>query len=505
VDRIAELDQEIGALRARQAELDVEYKGQAFPPEAAREFDQADVDIEERQKLKREFEHRNARLAANADNDDATERSGSFQTRRPGVATGDDIFDLASVRSSAADPQGMAREMRDRSMRWAETAQFPHVEQIRHQRRGSGTPVPNREDVQAHIEHVIRNTQELVPGDVARYILSTGSPLYRRAFWKTVAHQPLNADEQRALALGAGATGGFSVIPTLDPTLVPTSNFSINPFRAISRVETIAGTNEWRALTSGAITAAYAAEATQASDNAPTLAQPDLTVDKAQAFVPFSIELGEDWGALEAEMGGLLSDAKDDLEATKFAVGAGHGSNEPKGLITAATATTTAGGSGAFAIADLYKVFEALPPRFRPRAQWVGNLFTFDKVRQFDTAGGSGVWVDNDGVGAVRGLGPGVGGEGLGGNPVMIAPKLLGRNAWEATAMASVLTTGSKILAIGDFRYFVIIDRIGMNIELIQNLVGANQRPTGQRGLYAYWRNQSDVLSTTAFQVLVTG
>jgi HK97 family phage major capsid protein len=71
--------------------------------------------------------------------------------------------------------------------------------------------------------------------------------------------------------------------------------------------------------------------------------------------------------------------------------------------------------------------------------------------------------------------------------------------------MASVLTTGTKILVVGDFNYFVIVDRVGMNVEFIQNLVGANQRPTGQRGLYCYWRNSSDVMAAAAFQVLVTG
>jgi hypothetical protein len=30
-------------------------------------------------------------------------------------------------------------------------------------------------------------------------------------------------------------------------------------------------------------------------------------------------------------------------------------------------------------------------------------------------------------------------------------------------------------------------------------------RPTGERGLYAHWRNTSVVLSTAAFKTLVTG
>jgi hypothetical protein len=43
------------------------------------------------------------------------------------------------------------------------------------------------------------------------------------------------------------------------------------------------------------------------------MAAPTATVTKAHAFVPFSIEVDQDWGALEAEMGKLFQDAKDDL------------------------------------------------------------------------------------------------------------------------------------------------------------------------------------------------
>ena len=57
----------------------------------------------------------------------------------------------------------------------------------------------------------------------------------------------------------------------------------------------------------------------------------------------------------------------------------------------------------------------------------------------------------------------------------------------------------------GDFRYFLIVDRIGMTVEIVPHLFGAtNQRPIGSRGLLAYWRNTSRVLSTAAFKTLVT-
>jgi HK97 family phage major capsid protein len=83
---------------------------------------------------------------------------------------------------------------------------------------------------------------------------------------------------------------------------------------------------------------------------------------------------------------------------------------------------------------------------------------------------------------------------------------LLGRGAWEASGMQATVVNATKIAIVGDFNYFLIVDRIGMTVELIPFLFGAGQGnlPTGQRGLYAYWRNTSKVLSASAF-VALTG
>jgi HK97 family phage major capsid protein len=64
---------------------------------------------------------------------------------------------------------------------------------------------------------------------------------------------------------------------------------------------------------------------------------------------------------------------------------------------------------------------------------------------------------------------------------------------WLGKAMVSTVTTGSKIAVQGDFRYFVIVDRIGMDIDRVQS-VGGSLRPTGQRVIYCFWRNTSKVL-----------
>jgi HK97 family phage major capsid protein len=340
-------------------------------------------------------------------------------------------------------------------------------------------------------------------GAFARYMLAVGSPSYRRAFGKFAMSSPapamfspqesLAVEQARQVAERAFTLGstGLPVPYQLDPTIIPISNGSVNPYRTISRVVQTT-VNEWRGATSAGITAAYAAEGTEASDNTPTLTQPVIPAVRAQAFVPFSIEVGQDWGSIEAEMTREVGDAKDDLEATKFTLGTG--TNEPTGLIVGASTTVATATTGAFVIGDLYKLEEALPPRFRSRASIVANRFIYNKVRQFDTAGGSGVWLE--------GLQPGLANQVP--TPGAIGQRVLGYPAFEVSAMDAVLTTGSEIMVAGDFRYFIIVDRVGMSADLIPHLVGTNHRPTGQRGLYFFWRNGAEVVNAAAFRTLQT-
>jgi hypothetical protein len=46
------------------------------------------------------------------------------------------------------------------------------------------------------------------------------------------------------------------------------------------------------------------------------LAQPTTKAEQGRAFIPFSLELGQDWNGIQAELARLVSDAKDVLDAT---------------------------------------------------------------------------------------------------------------------------------------------------------------------------------------------
>lgn len=478
------------------------FQDEALPADIRASFDQYEAELRDHEVVLAELEERDLKLRKLAEDADNREAGVSYGAVRRNVQvvskmSEGEVYDLSALRSNPFNPAGAATEIRDRALRANDLATYAH-------------PDLDQARAKDHVDKLIRRHSTGDDWDsnvVARRILSTGNPAYQRAFAKVCDAQmrgmpaTLNSDEQRAveavrsLTVGTGSAGGFAVPYTLDPTVIPTSNSSVNPFRAISRVETITGLT-WNGVSTGAITAAYAAEEAQASDNAPTFAQPTVNVLRAQAFVPVSFELAQDWGGVMAELARNIGEAKDDLEATKFTLGVG--TTEPTGILVGATGTTTAGGTAAFAVADLYKLEESLAPRFRPRAAIVANRFVLNKVRQFDTAGGSGVW----GLGPVNGqLGyslPNV----KDGN---LQAQILGYPTYEDTAMVAALTTASKIAVMGDFRHFLIVDRVGMDIEIVPHLFGANQRPTGQRGLYAYWRNSSVVLAAAAFKVLVTG
>jgi HK97 family phage major capsid protein/HK97 family phage prohead protease len=454
-------------IRARLAEIDTEYAGSELSEEARSEFDTLSEEFDTHDRAIEDTKRRQERIRSIADNQGATERvrptSSPGTTRRP-----ENIYDLGELRQQARSVDDLPQLYRDNAMRAVEQARYPGA--------------TNRAEAQEHVERLL-DTVDDDQGTLARKILVTGSPLYARAFGKFCKAQNtygLTGEEQRALAVGAGATGGFAVPFQLDPTVILTNNGSVNPLRQISRVEQIVG-KEWDGITSAGVTVTRVAEATQASDDAPTLAQPTVKAERVQGFIPFSLEADQDWNALQSEMTRLLADAKDIEEATSFVTGTGV-SPQAGGIVQTLNASSNVV-ANTFTVGSIYDLDEALPDRFRDNASFLAHRAVYNDIRQFDTAGGANLWVRI--------------GEGQ-------PPELIGYPAYRSSAMDSTPagTIGDRYLLLGDFRQFLIVDRVGMTVDVVPHLFGANQRPTGQRGLYAMWRNNSKILVDNAFRIL---
>lgn len=474
---VAEREQRQAEIRTRLQEIDAEYNGAELPEERQTEWDDISAEYEVHTHAIRAATARAARLAALAGNESHTEAGTPFHAPNVQPRKPENVYDITSLRREARSVDDLARLMRDNALRAVELNHY------------DAAPNQDEDDTRSHIERLLRRV-DTPDGELARRILQTGSETYDRAFGKAALAGNVNGltnEERAALAVGATATGGFAVPFSLDPTVIMTNASVVNPVRQVARVVQIAG-KTWQGVTSAGITVSRAAEAAEASDNSPTLAQPTVTPTRVQGFVPFSFEVDQDWAQMRAELGMMFQEAKDVEEATSFTNGTGV-DPQPEGFITgiAAVGGSVIGTGGAtFVTADVYKPADALPPRHTAGAVWMGNKSVYSQIRQLDVNGGSALWAR---IGEGR------------------PDQLLGYPVYEASAMPAFSTAGTtRLLVLGDFKKFLIVDKIGMSVELIPHLFGtANNFPTGQRGLYAVWRNSSKVLDANAFRLLRAG
>lgn len=328
---------------------------------------------------------------------------------------------------------------------------------------------------------------------IAKMVLATSSPEYLRAWSKCASDRKhlLTVEEQRAMERAMSLTdtaGGYLVPFQLDPTVIITSNGSRNQIRQVAR-QVIATGDVWNGVSSGAVSWSWDAESSETSDDSTTFAQPTVPVYTARGFVPITVEAMNDEANVTMEVARLLAFGKDTLEATAFAVGTGSG--QPTGIVTALAAaspsvTVAPTTAETFASADVYKVDSALPARYRPDASWLANRGIYNAIRQFDSSGGTNLW------------------ERIGAD---VPPQLLGRPALESEDMDGAInaaaTENNYVLVYGDFSNYVIADRIGMTVEYIPHLFHTgNNRPSGQRGWWAYYRTGADTVNDGAFRML---
>lgn len=334
-----------------------------------------------------------------------------------------------------------------------------------------------------------------------RWLAATGNRDYLGAFVKRVSNPVAGhttwtdreaaawreaaavAAEQRAMGL-VDTAGGFLIPAALDPAILLSGDGSTNPIRQVARV--VQTTSEvWRGVTSEGAEAHWYSEAQEVSDDSPTLAQPAVPSYRGSCWIPFSLEIEGDAAGFVAEVGRVLADSVEQLQAAAFVSGSGNG--EPTGFVSALTGTAdytvTGAGTEAVVAADVYVLQSALPPRFQSNSAFAANLSTINVLRQAETANGALKFPS------------------LHASPPMLA----GKHIWEVSNMDTVdaaVTATNYPLVLGDWKQFIITDRIGSTVELVPHVFGGNRRPTGQRGFFCWFRVGSDVLVDNAFRVL---
>lgn len=472
--RLAELD-------AQLIELDKAAEGRALSPEDQTEFDNG---LTERRQLAAELEAIVERKAAVAE---LAEQRGTVDGQEGGQQRDRSPEFMQRVQPQEGDARTMSRgEARDKALKLLED--------------GAATRHLETRQLESVERTLRRRTVDTDGTLVARRMLLTENDAYRSAFVKLVTRTSpiLNSDEARAIeafdeframSIGTDAAGGYGVPVLIDPTIILTAQGSPNDIINLARVETITN-DEWKGVTSAGVTWSFDAEAAEVSDDSPTLAQPAVPTYKAQGFIPYSIEVGMDYPNFASEMSTLLDEGYRELLAE--ALTTGSGSNAPTGIVTALDANTnvevTPTTDGAFGAVDVYRLWDALPIKYRRRNPvWMSSTDVMNEVRQF--AGSSGASDANFSVNITQ--------ESI--------PRLFGKNYYENDFMSDFTgTTGAaNLLIVGDFKNYLVAQRAGMNVELVPHLLHtSNNRPSGQRGWYAWARVGADSINDLGFRLL---
>lgn len=347
------------------------------------------------------------------------------------------------------------------------------------------------------VDKLVRTRTGDLDGDkVARMILLSESEHYRSAFQKYLARGAgayLTADEGRAvqefdeyrtaMSLAASA-GGYGVPALIDPTIILTGQGHPNDFFDIARVEQITN-DEWAGVTSAGSTWYWTTEGVASTDGAPVLAGPTVPAKKITGWIPFSVEIQGDYPGFASEMSKVLTAGYMEKVVEGLTNGLGT-TAQPTGIITAIEATAASqvlvSTDGELYAADVYKLWKALPIRYRRSASWMSSTGVENAIRQFGTT---------DPNFTVNLLAGGI-------------PSLFARPYYENDYMddvQTVSTSDSSLLLVGDFQHFLIAQRVGMTVELVQHIQSSGV-PTGQRGLWAWARLGSDSINDNAFRLL---
>jgi len=357
-------------------------------------------------------------------------------------------------------------------------------------------------DQRERLDKLMRRKDGDTDGElISAFLVATSNPHYRSAFQKAASGlAPVFSPEEaravrdvaylkRAMSIGTNASGGFAVPVVIDPTIILTAQGSDNPILSRARVETIT-VDTWKGLSSAGVSWKFGAEASASTDNSPTIAQPTVDTARADGFIPFSIEVGQDWPGFAERMAELLGSGYDELLADKLTTGTG--ADTPIGIVQRLAAITSPGvikaevaTAGTIATGDIYNMWAALPQRHRRKTTtaWMSSTKTQNAIRQLGTLDPNfTVNLTEFGIGA-----------------------LFGRE-YDMNDYFTDFTSGTGTqswLTVGNWQGYLVAQRAGMNIEFVPMLFDVtNNRPTGQRGWFAWARVGADVVDPTAFRLL---
>ena len=482
-------------VRGRMQELDSAFAGRAMDEDARAEFaslQDLDKDVA---KTITELQGRRDYLASLAKNPANVERPFAGRT----IVTSakhvpDDVFAIEQYRSLSSSEAELLQGYRDGAMFAVERATYPNPKSVK----------PTE---QAHIQGLLDNEDLPSPTnpnrELARRILATGSPAYLRAFTDYIKTGRMDLRAVGAWTVQTDATGGFAVPFAFDPTMLHTGAWTnINPYRQVCNVKTIVGTDTYQGVSTTSFVVARAGEAVATTEGLGAVAQISIITSKVNGAGKVSIELTQDRPDIFTEIASIISEAKDTEEEASFAtadggtvIGRPLGIGPAHGTSNRYAHTDTLASAGVIAAADYYRLEAALPVRHRFNSVWFLERSFIRIAQLLETAGGP-LFGSTGGYPAVGPINTNSGGNtGL---------NLLGHPVYESPSLPTWVDTNDLVAGVlFDPSTYYIVERAGMSVEVIPHFLDATSGyPTGERIIYAYWRNSAKPVDVAGGQIL---
>ena len=482
-------------VQGRMKELDGAFVGRTMDDDARAEFaslQDLDKDVT---KTIVELQGRRDYLASLAKNPANVERPFSGRTIISSAKhVPEDVFALEQYRSLSSSEPGLLQAYRDGAMFAVERATYPNAKSV-------------KATEQAHIQGLLDNEDLPSPTnpnrELARRILATGSPAYLRAFTDYIKTGRMDERAVAPWTVQTDATGGFAVPFAFDPTMLHTGAWTnINPYRQVCNVKTIVGTDTYQGVSTTSFAVSRAGEAVATAEGLGAVAQISIITSKVNGAGKISIELAQDRPDIFTEIASIISEAKDTEEEAAFAtadggtvIGRPIGVGAPHGTSGAYAHTDTAASAGVIAAADYYKLEAALPVRHRFNSVWFLERSFIRIAQLLETAGGP-LFGSTGGYPAVGPINTNSGGNtGL---------NLLGHPVYESPSLPTWVDTNDLVAGVlfNPSTYYI-VERAGMSVEVIPHfLSAATGYPTGERIIYAYWRNSAKPVDVAGGQIL---
>jgi len=290
---------------------------------------------------------------------------------------------------------------------------------------------------------------------------------------------PKNLVEARALNVGTGSAGGYTVPDEMVRSL-EIALLKYGTMRQVADVMRTASGNPmpWPTVNDTSNEGALVAEAGAIATNAdPTFSEVVFNAYKyTSKIIQVSSELLEDSAFNMAQfLGSAIGERLGRAQNT--ACTTGTGTAQPNGIVTAATSQNTAG-VGAFVADDLIDLIYALDGAYEGGASLMMNKLILKAVRKFKDSNNQYIWQPSY----------------VAGEPEMV----LGYPVFKNTKMASAVTTGNVIAVFGDLSKYKIREVGTIRLKRLVELYAGND----QEGFGGFLRFDGDLLDAGTNPVL---